>query len=90
MNEQIRTTAGNQIMIDPITTEATEQDNAAIVKLNQDFATVKAAFIKDQYPSLDTRIERIRRIQGMFMKYRSEMHSATGTKQVLGMVFGES
>ncbi len=48
----------------------------AIDALDEAFARQKAAFLKDQYPDADTRIERVSLFIDMFKKYRVEVQEA--------------
>ncbi len=53
-----------------------QEEQAAIAKLEADFKLQKAAFLKDQYPDADTRIERVMRFHAMFKKYRFKIQEA--------------
>ncbi|MEM9724224.1 MAG: aldehyde dehydrogenase family protein [Pseudomonadota bacterium] len=76
MNIQTPITGGNQAHLQISPQEATEKDLAAIQKLDRDFAAQKAAFLKDQYPSLETRVERVLKIRDLFAKHFKDIRAA--------------
>jgi len=51
-------------------------DTAAIKRLEESFALQKKAFLKDQSPSLETRMERVGKVAGMMMSHRQEIRDA--------------
>lgn len=51
-------------------------DSAAIAELHAAFALQSAAFLKDQYPSLETRQARLAKIPGMLMTNRQAIRDA--------------
>jgi coniferyl-aldehyde dehydrogenase len=57
-------------------TQAAGEDQAAIEELHEVFATQKAAFLKDVYPSLGERRSRLEALTGMVVTHRDRIHEA--------------